>query len=213
MRTKRITVPVQAPVGSFGLRALETYVQECLRLYADKPVMSDAERSQLEQDRKTLTTTIVGNTLVTTIDKSLTYAEELADDLEQAVAGLRSLRDLYDENGQLKTGPDGKVPKDVLQKLRAVVWADYVRPQPGSGIEGTQGPAAGPATPNVNPTPEQLAVELERQQHETWMNFVQQSGFGWDLTNPDNLKILRKEAARLGIPWSKAGPWIGLAGE
>ena len=207
MRNKRITVPVTAPSGTFNLRALEAYVQECLRLYADKPGMTDAERSQLEQDRKTLTTTIKDGTLVTTIDKTLTYAEELADDLERATAGLLSLRDLYDENGQLITGPDGKVPGYVLQKLREVVWADYVR-RFGSGVEGTQGPTA--AVSNVAYTPEEIAAEEERRQHTTWMNFVQESGFAWDLNNKDNIKALKQQATNLGIPWAKVAAWIGL---
>lgn len=211
--TKTIVLDVPAPRGTFPLRHLEAYVQACLSRYADKPGMTVAELSQLEQDRKSMMTTISGDTMSTTIEKTLTYTEQLADDLERATAGLLSLRELYDENGQLKTGPDGKVPKDVLKKLRAVVWADYVRPVSGSGVEGTSAPPAGPAVPNVAPTPEEIAAQQEQAQRDEWMRFVQESGFGWDLNKADNIKALKQQATNMGIPWEKAAGWIGIAAE
>ena len=194
MRTQIRVVPVTAPRGSFPLRHLESYVQDCLRLYADRPDMTDAEKSTLELDRRTLRTRIVGDTLVTTITKTLTHAEELADDLQRATAGLLSLRSLYDENGQLKTDENGQVPGDVLKKLREVIWADYVRPQTGSGVEGTQATAAPPAEPNgpVAPPPPQT-YDQRRLIWETGLAMG-----GW--TIPDQIDVAIKYVRQMVLP-------------
>lgn len=128
MRTEIQVVKVTAPRGSFPLRHLEAYVQECLRQYADQPNMSDAEKSILEQDRRTLTTSIVGDTLVTTITKTLTYTEELQKDLADAIRDRLNFRDrYYDENGQFKNTPEA------IEALREMLFKDYVRDHSASG--------------------------------------------------------------------------------
>lgn len=121
MRTKKIVLTVEAPRGTFPLRHLEAYVQECLRQFPATSDMSPAEKSQLEQDLNTLTTTISGGTLTTTIEKTLSPTEDLADQLHEANARLVALRDIYDATGRLRVGADGRVPPDVEKLLRSVI--------------------------------------------------------------------------------------------
>lgn len=72
----------------------------------------------------------------------LSALEQAQQDLADATAALLDFRTQhYDENGQLKKTPEA------LAALHALMFASYVKPRPGSGIEGVQGPAAGPSAP------------------------------------------------------------------
>lgn len=80
-----------------------------------------------------------------------------------------------------------------------------VDPTFGSGVAGTQGPAAPPAVPNVAPAP--TPPETREEQIARWKQHNEQAR--WKL--PDNLLEVTADAARLGIALEVVAEAEGLS--
>jgi len=181
------------------LRWLESLVQEARnRILAG--AVSDEDKARVMREADSAMVYGAENLRITYTDE-LTQTEQLQEDLVNATKGLLSLRSLYDENGMLRVGPDGKVPADVLQKLREVVWADYVREGIGS-IEGTNANPAEPIKPN---TKDDVVPQKDRKTQ--FLEYFKNAG--WVL--PGNERELYNDSVNSGkFTLAEAEEWLGV---
>lgn len=181
----------RAPGQRIPLRHLEAWVQDARRrILAGAVTDEDKARAMREADSAEVGG---GEAMTITYTDELTALEQAQQDLADATADLLTLqREAFDENGQLKGGD--AVPAEIRALLRKIAFARYVKPETGSGIEGTQGPAAGPATPNA-PTPPAPAPSDE---HRRGLFRTVSSVGGWKL--PEDAATALKYAQQHGMP-------------
>ena len=114
-------------------------------------------REPAMQDR--ITCQIVGGKLFASVTRELTPAEE--------VQALRAQLDNLGERIRAVLPPNNAEPLPTADRMALIqaifaIVGEPAKPQTGSGVDGTQGPAAGPAEPNTPPAPAPAPSDDER---------------------------------------------------
>lgn len=186
----------QTPGASIPLRWLESLVKD-IRNRIMVGAVSEEDKARVVREADSAQVWGVEQLRVTYTDE-LTQTEQLQLDLENATKGLLSLRQFYDDKGNLRLTSEGKLPDALVEELRKVVWANYVKNTIASQ-EGTQ-PDTTPVLVINNNDPIEVKVDRKAQ----FLEYVKNAG--WKL--PGNERELYNDGIRLGFTPAEAEEWL-----
>lgn len=187
----------QTPGASIPLRWLESLVQD-IRNRIMVGAVSEEDKARVMREADSAQVWGTEHLRVTYTDE-LTPIEQLQLDLENATKGLFSLRSLYDDKGMLRVDSDGKLSAEVAQKLREVIWANYVKDSSASQ-QGTQ-----PDTTPILVIDKNDPIEVKVDRKAQFLEYVKNAG--WKL--PGNERELYNDSKNSGLfTISEAEEWL-----
>lgn len=178
---------------TIDLGSLENPSWRDLRDFVDTILRKEAANEHRIQVR------IEGSKLSATVERELTVAEEAKEWQRRfETLGGRILAALP---------PNDSVPlsarerHEMMQRIYGIV-GEPPKPTTGSGIAGTQGPAA-PAFDPSKPPKEASSEPTDEQNKARWRKIAVEVG-GWDLSRDEELATALRYARRMGWPELKA---------